>query len=184
MASAYLVPVAQLLRDVPSTLRVEFSALFDEMNEFDPLPAGGADVPRGAIAEVNLHLESFSGGLRARGQIAAPWRALCRRCSIDIDGHSEVQVSERFVDDRGPGDDDAYLVVNDFVDLAPLVHEAILLDLPVAPLCRPDCRGLCVQCGSDKNLGDCGCLAPIDPRWATLDNLRFVDNESNEASSE
>jgi uncharacterized protein len=47
-----------------------------------------------------------------------------------------------------------------------------VLELPMAPLCRDDCAGLCPQCGANRNEGDCGCVAPRDPRWANLDVLR------------
>ena len=69
----------------------------------------------------------------------------------------------------------------DLVDLAPLVHDAILLDLPLAPLCREDCRGLCPHCGIDRNDASCDCQVPINPRWATLDELRFTDFEPGES---
>jgi uncharacterized protein len=90
-------------------------------------------------------------------------------------------VDERFVDTRGPGDDDAYLIEDDFADLAPLVHDAIFLDLPLAPLCREDCQGLCPYCGIDRNEATCDCQAPIDSRWATLDGLRFMGVEPDES---
>ena len=69
-------------------------------------------------------------------------------------------------------DDEWYPIVDDTIDLGPLVRDAIVLDLPAAPLCREDCRGLCPQCGADRNEGDCSCAAPKDPRWANLDVLR------------
>ena len=52
------------------------------------------------------------------------------------------------------------------------MRDAIVLELPMAPLCREDCRGLCPQCGADRNEAECGCVAPRDPRWANLDVLR------------
>ena len=59
------------------------------------------------------------------------------------------------------------------VDADALAREVLVLGLPLAPLCRPDCAGLCQTCGADLNLGDCGC-PPVDadPRWAALDALR------------
>jgi uncharacterized protein len=96
-------------------------------------------------------------------------------------GVSIVAVNERFVDERGPGDDDAYLVEDDFVDLAPLAHDAIFLDLPLAPLCREDCQGLCPHCGIDRNEESCDCRGAVDLRWATLDELRFIDVPSDES---
>ena len=54
----------------------------------------------------------------------------------------------------------AYITVvlqGDYLDLRPLVRDALLLELPVAPLCRDDCRGLCPRCGADLNSGPCDC---------------------------
>jgi len=183
VASPYLVPVALLLRDVPSSREVTFDAPFDEPREFIARGPAETDVFPEAEVRVRVRLESFSGGLRARGRVEAPWHGICRRCSAPVLGISTVEVNERFVDERGPGDDDAYLVEHNFVDLAPLAHDAILLDLPLAPLCRDDCKGLCVYCGIDRNEATCDCQAPIDPRWATLDGLQFADpgfEDSNE----
>jgi uncharacterized protein len=181
--SPYLVPVAQLLRDVPSSLSVDFEAPFDESHEFAPRGPAETDVFPEALVHVQVRLESFIGGLRARGRVEAPWHGVCRRCSAPVLGMSVVQVNERFVDRRGPGDEETYLIEHDFVDLAPLAHDAILLDLPLAPLCRADCLGLCIYCGNDRNEASCECQAPLDPRWATLDGLQFADPES-EGSSE
>ncbi|HVB51657.1 MAG TPA: DUF177 domain-containing protein [Acidimicrobiales bacterium] len=182
MASPYLVPVALLLRDVPSSLEVKFDAPFDEPREFIARGPAETDVFPEAEVRVRVRLESFSGGLRARGRVEAPWHGICRRCSAPVLGLSTVEVNERFVDERGPGDDDAYLVEHNFVDLAPLAHDALLLDLPLAPLCRDDCRGLCVYCGIDRNDATCDCQAPIDPRWATLDGLQFADPGSEDSN--
>jgi uncharacterized protein len=181
VSSPYLVPVAQLLRDVPSSATVTFEAPFDEPHEFAPRRFAETDVFAEAKVKVDLKLESFSGGLRARGRVSAPWHGICRRCSTPVLGVSEVSVKERFIDDSTTIDDLAYPIVNDFIDLAPLVHDAIFLDLPLAPLCREQCQGLCPHCGTDLNDETCDCQGPADPRWATLDELRFIDVRADEA---
>lgn len=178
MSSPYLVPVARILRDVPSSLEVDFDAPFDEPREFASRGPAETDVFPEAVVHVQVRLESFSGGLRAKGRVEAPWHGVCRRCSAPVLGLSSVVVNERFVDAREASDDEAYLVEHDFADLAPLAHDAILLDLPLAPLCRSDCQGLCPYCGIDRNEATCSCQAPIDRRWATLDGLQFADPES------
>jgi uncharacterized protein len=49
----------------------------------------------------------------------------------------------------------------------------VLLDAPTTPLCRPDCAGLCPQCGADRNEQACACQPPpADPRWSALDALK------------
>ena len=179
MASAFLVPVAQLIRDEPAQIHVTFVAPFDEAHEFVPRAFGESDVPEGADVEVEMRLESFRGGVRARGVVRAPWRGICRRCSSVIADRLDVAVAERYVDDPAPEDEEAYPLSGDFVDLLPLVHDAVLLELPIAPLCRPECAGLCPTCGIDRNEATCECRPEVDARWATLDALRFEDESSN-----
>jgi uncharacterized protein len=163
-------------------MELDFEAPFDEPGEFAPRGAVETDVFPEATVHVKVRLESFSGGMRARGRVEAPWHGVCRRCSAPVLGMSDVAVNERFVDERVTGDEETYLIHDGFVDLSPMMHDAILLDLPLAPLCRDDCRGLCAYCGADLNDMTCSCQAPIDPRWATLDGLQFADPESSGSS--
>jgi len=66
------------------------------------------------------------------------------------------------------------------IDLAPLVRELSLLALPIKVLCRPDCLGLCQECGANLNLGDCGCdESDIDPRLAMLESLLKNSGNAN-----
>lgn len=59
-----------------------------------------------------------------------------------------------------------------FVDLAPIIRDLSLLELPIRVFCRPDCKGLCSECGQNLNEGDCDCeKEAIDPRFATLQAL-------------
>jgi uncharacterized protein len=59
------------------------------------------------------------------------------------------------------------------IDVDELVCEQILLAVPQRTLCRLDCKGLCANCGSDRNLRECDCqTAETDPRWTALKNLR------------
>lgn len=58
------------------------------------------------------------------------------------------------------------------IDVDEIVKEQILLTVPTRMLCRPDCKGICPNCGIDKNTADCECATDeIDPRWAALKNL-------------
>jgi uncharacterized protein len=60
------------------------------------------------------------------------------------------------------------------IDLTPLMCEQILLALPTRPLCGEECRGLCSQCGSNRNTSQCACVAEAgDPRWSALRNLKI-----------
>ena len=58
------------------------------------------------------------------------------------------------------------------IDVDEIVKEQILLAVPTRTLCQPDCKGICPECGIDKNTGDCACeTKDVDPRWAALKNL-------------
>ncbi|HSD47602.1 MAG TPA: DUF177 domain-containing protein, partial [Pyrinomonadaceae bacterium] len=58
------------------------------------------------------------------------------------------------------------------IDVDEIVKEQIVLAVPTRMLCRPDCKGICPECGIDKNTGDCACATDeVDPRWAALKNL-------------
>src|SRR6185295_19671580 len=59
------------------------------------------------------------------------------------------------------------------IDLEPLFREQFVLAIPYAPLCAETCKGLCPQCGIDRNTGSCTCEPPIDPRLAALKGLKI-----------
>jgi len=68
--------------------------------------------------------------------------------------------------------------VNDEIDLVQMMREQLYLALPMKPLCRPDCRGLCVQCGTNLNRGTCDCSPHWDdPRLAALKALQVKNTE-------
>ena len=144
-----------------------------------PLEEAGIDpgrsvVPPGAEVEVDVTLVAFDGGVQVEGTVTAPWVGICRRCAEPVSGELRIPVRERYAEAplAGPSDEEIYPIVDDDIDLGPLLRDAVVLELPMAPLCRDDCAGLCPQCGANRNEGDCGCVAPRDPRWANLDVLR------------
>jgi uncharacterized protein len=62
----------------------------------------------------------------------------------------------------------------DFIDLAPIVYEQIILQIPIKPLCSENCKGLCPQCGTNLNVASCNCnLGVIDDRLAVLKNIKI-----------
>ena len=144
-----------------------------------PLDEPGIDpgrsvVPAGAEAEVDVDLRPFSGGIDADGHgHAPPGSGMCRRCADAGGGRAADRACTSASPTAGAGpEDELYPIADDTIDLGPLVRDAVVLELPMAPLCREDCAGLCPQCGANRNEGDCGCVAPRDPRWANLDVLR------------
>ncbi len=135
------------------------------------LRVGDASVPGDSHVSVDVLLEWVTDGVLASGHVEAAWVGDCRRCLGRVGGDLRVEFRELFEPD--PRDGETYLLRNDHLDLAPLSREALLLDLPLAPLCAEDCRGLCPNCGADLNRGECRCVAELgDSRWAALDVLR------------
>ena len=58
------------------------------------------------------------------------------------------------------------------LDTRPILVEQVHLNIPMKPLCKEDCAGLCAGCGADLNSGPCGCQADRDPRWQALAALK------------
>jgi uncharacterized protein len=130
-------------------------------------------VPEGAPVVLDLTLASYPGGITANGTVSAPWQGECRRCGGPVSGTVVAEVTERYAP-KGVTDHDeeAYPLSGDELDLEPLARDAVLLELPLAPLCTEDCQGLCPTCGANRNTDPCDCSTPGDPRWSALDALR------------
>ncbi|WP_229686003.1 YceD family protein [Longimycelium tulufanense] len=153
-----------------------------------PAPAGGLGfagvimVPEGADVALDVLLESVVEGVLVSGTASAPTVGECSRCLDELSGRVEVELRELYAypestTEASTDEDEVHRVVDDLVDLEPIVRDAVVLALPQAPLCSPDCPGLCPDCG-----GKLAELEPghrherIDPRWAAL-RERFGDTE-------
>jgi uncharacterized protein len=132
---------------------------------------GSAAAVRGE-ARADLALESLPGNaLVAHGTVRATWSGECRRCLGEAHGTVVTDVRELF--EAGSDEEETYGLAGDEIDVEPLVRDAVLLDLPLAPLCREACQGLCPVCGANRNEADCGHEPDTrDPRWAALDELK------------
>src|SRR3954449_3387501 len=145
-----------------------------------PLPGlhvSGSSVPDDAEVGVEAVLESVHGGIVVTADVVAPWVGECRRCLRPVVGDVHAHVRELYEQDSDG--EETYPLRGDQLDLAPLARDAVLLELPQAPLCKEDCLGLCPVCGANRNESDCGhVISTIDPRWAALDALRTDTSES------
>jgi uncharacterized protein len=159
--------VAALRRTVGASRHEVCRGLIEELG------AVSVSVPAGEPVLAELTLSSYPGGIAARGTVSAPWVGECRRCGGPVASEVSATVRERFTLEGGTAkDEDAYPMSGDEVDLEPMARDAVLLELPLAPLCSPDCRGLCPQCGANWNLTSCDCPPEGDPRWSVFDVLR------------
>ncbi|MDX6204286.1 MAG: hypothetical protein QOE76_561 [Frankiales bacterium] len=133
-------------------------------------------VPRGAALELDLRLESVMEGVLVSGVVVAPLVGECGRCLEPVEDEIEVEIAELFayedsttsetVDDE----DEVSFMVGDLLDLEPVLRDAIVVELPLTPLCSPDCAGLCVDCGERLEVGQPPHDHPVlDPRWAALE---------------
>jgi uncharacterized protein len=143
-----------------------------------PSPAGlGLDtirVPDGAPLALDLQLQAVTEGVLVTGTVVAPVVGECGRCLDPLEREFTVDVVELFAypdssTDRTTDEDEVERIEDDLIDLAPLVRDAIVLGLPITPLCRPDCAGLCPTCGQRLDDAEPGhSHEMIDPRWAAL----------------
>ena len=143
-----------------------------------PAPAemavGMAAVPAGEQLTLELRLESVVEGVLVSGTVTAPVTAECARCLTPVTDTVSVPVTELFAypdsaTEQTSEEDEVSHLVGDLLDLAPLVRDALVLDLPLSPLCREDCRGLCAGCGERRDdLPADHAHTTTDPRWAAL----------------
>jgi uncharacterized protein len=165
MPNPMLINAAELLRRPGTERRLEMEPTVADLGIVDQR----FDVD--ATVEVVLRLESLTDGIVVDGHLRAPWADSCRRCLAPASGEVVCDVSELYqLVVTGP---DAFEIVGDQIDLAAMIRENILLESPLAPVCRPDCAGLCPTCGIDRNLTNCDCVdAVVDPRWDALSQLK------------
>jgi uncharacterized protein len=131
-------------------------------------------IPAGSPVELDLRLEAASEGVFVSGTAAAELTGECSRCLEPLADEVEVHIGELFA---YPGsvtvatteEDEVSHVVDDLIDVEPVVRDAVLLALPLAPLCREDCEGLCPECGERwADLASGHGHDTMDPRWAAL----------------
>jgi uncharacterized protein len=131
-------------------------------------------IEQGAPLELNLRIESVSEGALVTGTVSAPTSGECARCLTPITGDVEIDLTELFAypdsaTDETTEADEIGRVVDDTVDLQQPIIDAVGMALPFAPLCGPDCAGLCPQCGVPLASAEPGHgHEQIDPRWAKL----------------
>lgn len=147
----------------------------------DCVIAEGQSQPAGLV-EVAVRAVAGTDDVEVHCHVSIPWAGDCRRCLIPVSGTERVEIVERYRP-AGSGhvagsreDAEVIAVEGDQIDLVPVVRETIMIELPVAPLCSPECAGICPLCGVDRNSAPCECSTEVrDDRWAALDQLRLDD---------
>jgi uncharacterized protein len=137
--------------------------------------------PSWSLDEVRLTVEKDGEAVVVRGGLVASVPRECGRCLEPFTVTVSPEVDARFVSSRHGRGEEMELAVDDLetdvydngvVDLTALLETETTLQLPMKPLCREECRGLCSICGGNRNVTACGCEASAaDPRWAPLKSL-------------
>src|SRR3954469_16635242 len=149
-----------------------------ELERTVPAPAGWKveliGVPEGAQVRLRLRLESVMEGVLVSGEVEAPVVGSCARCLEPIEDTLDLDVQELFAyegstTEATSDEDEVRLVEGERIDLEPVVRDAVVLSLPLAPVCDEDCAGLCAECGQRwDDLPDDHSHEQLDPRWAGL----------------
>ncbi|MEU5824279.1 uncharacterized protein K388_00110 [Streptomyces sp. KhCrAH-43] len=154
-----------------------------------PADLGIADVigvPEGAPVKLDLRLESVMEGVLVTGTARAAVEGECVRCLEPLNREVEADFQEMFsypdADDRNHGkpadpvddaedDEDRLFLEDGLFDLEPVLRDAVVLALPMQPVCKESCAGLCSECGVrlDENPGHHH--DAVDARWAALQGL-------------
>jgi uncharacterized protein len=135
-------------------------------------------------AEIRGRFRRKGEEVELSGHLSAAVEATCARCLKPVELPVEADFSERFVpavswrseEQHELSEEDLNLAVfnGEAIELDDLVREEILLAMPAQVLCREDCKGLCPNCGIDRNVNTCDCeVRQIDSRWGALKDLRF-----------
>jgi uncharacterized protein len=170
-----IVDVSRLSRQPGSMLEVS-----REIPAPAELVVALARVPEGSAIDLDITLESVVEGIWVSGTADVEVSAECSRCLDPVSWSESVALEQMYryppTDARGgiiessDEDDETPEVVEDTIDLEEPLRDAVVLALPLAPLCSPDCAGICPECG--ERLEDGPHDHPVvDPRWSALGSL-------------
>ena len=136
----------------------------------------------GPIA-VAFQAQKGSGGIAVSGQLQGSAVMTCSRCLDEFTEDISHEFSYNCLPREAIEEEKEELTLESMdicyysggeIDITALVHEQVALALPMRPLCKEGCKGLCPECGANLNKSDCGCqTGPIDLRLSALKNLKI-----------
>ncbi|GEL95101.1 YceD family protein [Cellulomonas composti] len=146
-------------------------------------------IPTGTDLELDLRLEAVMEGVLVTGSVRGRAIGECVRCLGEVVDDVDVTLTELYVypgraavaKEDGDEDEDVRELEGDLLDLEPAVRDTLVPALPFQPLCRPDCPGLCSECGAPLADDPDHSHETIDPRWAALTGLAGVDDDEEES---
>ncbi len=170
--------VAQLLKEPTGAFReYEISESVDGLDE--------SFSPAGPLTGKIILLHAGRHTILVTGSFKIPLNLFCSRCLEPVVEMVEFQIEEEFkatIDvemgshlswDPVEVEESNLIDASHTLDLTEVIRQHIILNIPMKPLCKPDCLGLCPRCGGNLNFGPCGCEEEeIDPRWVALKALK------------
>ncbi len=184
-------PYTVLVRELPvhRTFEIPGPLVAEWLNGLPVRDVLGAppDDPMAGEGKADLDLYEDGAHAFAAGKFTGVVRVACGRCVAPVElaidetlrvtfmPKSEMPVEDTSEDgaEVAEGELDVFPFDGERIELEPLFREQFVLAVPYAPLCKDDCKGLCPQCGIDKNTSTCTCEKPIDPRLAVLKGLKL-----------
>lgn len=140
----------------------------------DPLLEGvGFDLAEDVVVSGRVS-SATPGRFYWSGRLVSRAKGQCRRCLVATSVPIDAEVAVMFVEDEEPDDPSQYLIApgSGAIELGDAVREELILATGSYGLCREDCKGLCIHCGTNLNESTCDCQPPTDPRWAGLEAVQ------------
>ena len=167
---------------------VSLDSVLDEPLRFESaLPVAVAAIDREPLVaisplEISGEVMRIEGGYALSARLVYAGQLECSRCLAPYPFQQEEDFSLVLYPKRVLTEEETELAKEDLdavfyddpvVPLAPIAEERVQMAMPMKPLCREDCKGLCPACGNDLNLGPCaGAHDAVDPRWEALRALK------------
>jgi uncharacterized protein len=167
MTSVLRIDVHDLLRAPGTSRRVELAAPMDDLD----LSGGHLEGP----VTVAGRLDGLVEGIWFDGFVSGDYGLECVRCLTPVTVPFDLEAAELFSSDVAAGSDEGYPLAGEQIDFEPLVRDVVILGLPARPLCSDDCLGLCAQCGTNRNEGQCDCR--VETGHPAFQQLRDVFSE-------
>ncbi|MFD8756357.1 YceD family protein [Kitasatospora sp. NPDC059577] len=155
-------------------------------------------VPEKSPIELELRLESVVEGVLVTGTAGAHVEGECVRCLEPVDFDIDVDFQELYYypesDERHrarttgtedldeDSEEETYRLEGDFFDLQPVLRDAVVLALPLQPVCQEDCLGLCSECGARLSDDPAHHHDAADPRWAALQGLSAAPGDEGDGT--
>ena len=165
--TSFLVSLTDLKRTAGARKDLSLFAAYNQS-----INVGLVCLPAGREISIDVVLESVGDGVLVSATAELTLDCQCSRCLTQFSQEITTDIQELFVypeREQEYEEEDVRRIQEERIDLGPPIRDAVILDQPLNPLCIPDCRGLCPQCGTDLNTDpfhDHG--EGVDSRWLTL----------------